>query len=85
LVSGPAWHGGGIDRLAEGTWTRSRSQTALIAEEYLNLNGNVADPALLREGESIADDSTRADEEKQRSRGSAPWHYLDIPLDQDRP
>jgi hypothetical protein len=49
------------------------------------MNAKNADRALLREGENIGDDSTRADEEKRRSRRSAPWHYLAIPLDQDRP
>jgi nuclease S1 len=58
--------------------------TARIAEKHLNAKAKAAVAALLGEGESIADASTWADEQKRQIKGSAPWHYVDVPLDEDR-
>ena len=38
--------------------------------------------ALLDEGESPADASTWADENRRRLPKTAPWHYVDVPLDE---
>ncbi len=40
--------------------------------------------ALLEPGESLADAPTWADEHPRDIKGSGPWHYVDVPLDQDR-
>jgi hypothetical protein len=58
--------------------------TARIAERHLNPKAREAVKALLEEGESLADASTWADEHKREIRGSAPWHYVDVPLDEPR-
>jgi nuclease S1 len=39
---------------------------------------------LLEPGESLADASTWADEVRGRMRNTAPWHYVDAPLDEPR-
>ena len=57
--------------------------TARIAEKHVNPKAKAAVAALLGDGESIADASTWADEQKRRIKGSAPWHYVDVPLDQE--
>jgi hypothetical protein len=38
---------------------------------------------LLDDGEDLADASTYADEHKREIQGSAPWHYVNVPLDKD--
>ena len=58
--------------------------TARIAERHLNPKAKEAVKALLDEGETLADASTWADEHKREIRGSAPWHYVDVPLDEAR-
>ncbi len=40
--------------------------------------------ALLEPGESLADASLWADENRGRLPETAPWHYVDVPLDQPR-
>ena len=39
---------------------------------------------LLEPGESLANASTWADEVRGRTRETAPWHYVDVPLDEPR-
>ena len=58
--------------------------TARIAEQHLNPKAKEAVKALLDEGETLADASTWADEHKREIRGSAPWHYVDVPLDEPK-
>jgi hypothetical protein len=58
--------------------------TARIAEKSLNPKAREAVKALLESGESLADASTWADEHKRAIRGSASWHYVDVPLDEPR-
>jgi nuclease S1 len=55
---------------------------AKFAEKKLNPKAKAAIAALLDEGESIADASTWADENRGRLPKTAPWHYVDVPLDQ---
>jgi hypothetical protein len=70
----PVWAWGGL----------GHRLTARIAERYLNPKAKNAVAALLEPGESLADASTWADDHQRAIRGSAPWHYVDVPLDQDR-
>lgn len=57
---------------------------ARLAERHLNPRARAAVAALLEPGESLADASTWADEHRRDIKGSGPWHYVDVPLDQDR-
>src|SRR5215475_8409685 len=40
--------------------------------------------ALLPQGESLTDASTWADDYRSQHRKTAPWHYVDVPLDEPR-
>jgi nuclease S1 len=51
-----------------------------IAEENLTPKAKVAIVALLEPGESLADASLWADENRGRLPKTAPWHYVDVPL-----
>jgi nuclease S1 len=55
-----------------------------LAERHLTPQAKAAVIELLEPGESIADASTWADEHRRDVKGSGPWHYVDVPLDQDR-
>jgi nuclease S1 len=55
-----------------------------LAEKRLTPKAEAAIAALLDEGESIADASTWADENRRRLPKTAPWHYVDVPLDEPR-
>jgi hypothetical protein len=58
--------------------------TSRIAEKHLNRKAIEAVEALLDEGETLADASTWADEHRGRLPKTAPWHYVDVPLDGPR-
>jgi hypothetical protein len=70
----PAWAWG---RLGHRVITR-------LAEQKLNPNAKLAIAALLEPGESLADASTWPDEHRRDLPGTAPWHYVDVPLDEPR-
>jgi hypothetical protein len=55
-----------------------------LAERHLTTKAKAAVAELLEPGESMADASTWADEHRRDIKGSGPWHYVDVPLDQDR-
>jgi hypothetical protein len=55
-----------------------------IAERHLSPAAKAAVAALLDEGESIADASHWADENRGRLPKTAPWHYVDVPLDEPK-
>jgi nuclease S1 len=55
-----------------------------IAEKQLTPATKSAIAELLEPGESLADASTWADEVRGRMRHTAPWHYVDVPLDEPR-
>jgi hypothetical protein len=55
-----------------------------LAERNLTPKARAAVTELLEPGESMADASTWADEHRRDIKGSGPWHYVDVPLDQDR-
>ncbi len=58
--------------------------TARLAELHLTPKAKAEIKALLADGESLADCSTWADERRREMRKSAPWHYVDVPLDEPR-
>jgi nuclease S1 len=55
-----------------------------IAENNLNPKAKAAIAELLEPGESLGDASTWADENRGRLRKTAPWHYVDVPLDEPK-
>ncbi len=55
-----------------------------LAEKNLTPKAKEAIKALLDEGESIADASTWADEHRRELPKTAPWHYVDVPLDEPK-
>jgi hypothetical protein len=58
--------------------------TARLAERHLTPKAKATIAALLEPGESLADASTWADENRGRLPKTAPWHYVDVPLDEPR-
>ena len=55
-----------------------------LAEKQLTPAAKAAMAELLEPGESLADASLWADENRRRLPKTAPWHYVDVPLDQPR-
>jgi nuclease S1 len=55
-----------------------------IAEKNLIPKAKAAIAALLEPGESLADASLWADENRRKLPKTAPWHYVDVPLDEPR-
>jgi hypothetical protein len=54
--------------------------SAKITDAMLTSEARRQVRALLEEGESLADASTWADENRDADRGSATWHYVNVPL-----
>jgi hypothetical protein len=57
---------------------------AKLAERHLTDRAKAEIKALLEPAESLADCSTWADEVRGRMRETAPWQYVDVPLDEAR-
>jgi nuclease S1 len=57
---------------------------ARLAEKQLTPNAKAAVVELLMPGESLADASTWADEHRRELPKTAPWHYVDVPLNEPR-
>ena len=57
---------------------------AKLAERHLTPATKAAIAELLEPGESLADCSTWADEHRRELPKTAPWHYVDVPLDEPR-
>jgi len=55
-----------------------------IAKKNLTPQARDAIAELLEPGETIADASLWADENRRRLPKTAPWHYVDVPLDEPR-
>ncbi len=55
---------------------------ARLAEKHMTPEAKAAVAALLEPGESLADASLWADENRGRLPKTAPWHYVDVPLDE---
>jgi len=62
-----------------GHWVISR-----LAERHLTPQAKAAIAELLEPGESLADASLWADENRGRLPKTAPWHYVDVQLDAPR-
>lgn len=58
--------------------------SARLAERHLSPEAKAAIRELLEEGETLAEASTWPDEHRRDLPRSGPWHYVDVPLDQDR-
>jgi hypothetical protein len=70
--SPPAW-----------AWGRTGHRViANLGERHLTDRAKAEIKALLEPGESLADCSTWADEVRGKMRHTAPWHYVDVPLDE---
>ena len=72
---------------ATPTWAWGRlghRVIARLAEKQLNPKAKAAIVALLAPGESLADASLWADEHRRDLPKTAPWHYVDVPLDEPR-
>ena len=70
---------------AAWAWGRTGHRViARLAERHLTDHAKAEIKALLEPGESLADASTWADEHRQELPKTAPWHYVDIPLDEPR-
>jgi hypothetical protein len=63
---------------------RGHRVIAKFAERHLNPAAKEAIAGLLEPGESLADASTWADEHRRELPKTAPWHYVDVPLDSPR-
>jgi hypothetical protein len=63
---------------------RGHHVVARIAEKLLTDKARAGVRELLDPGEDMAAASTYADEHKREIRGSAPWHYVNVPIDEDR-
>jgi nuclease S1 len=77
LIAFPDTHAWAWGRLGHRVISR-------LAEKRLNPKAKAAIAGLLAPGESIADASTWADEHRRELPKTAPWHYVDVPLDEPR-
>ena len=73
-MASPCWAWGRV-----GHWI-----IAQLAERHLSDQARAEINALLEPGESLADCSTWADERRGEMPHTAPWHYVDVPLDEPR-
>jgi hypothetical protein len=55
---------------------------ARLAEKHMTPKAKAAVAAILEPNESIADASHWADKVRGQMRHTAPWHYVDVPLDE---
>ncbi len=72
---------------ATPTWAWGRlghRVIARLADKQLTPKAKAAIVALLMPGESLADASLWADEHRRELPKTAPWHYVDVPLDEPR-
>ncbi len=66
-----------------GAWGRlAHRASARVAEGLLTPNARAAVRDLLEPGESLADASTWADEVRSERKHTAPWHYVNVPIDE---
>jgi hypothetical protein len=76
-----------LNQLASPAWAWGRTGHRVIsklAERHLTDQANAEIKALLGPSESLADASTWADEHRREMPTTAPWHYVDVPLDEPR-
>jgi hypothetical protein len=55
-----------------------------LAEKHMTPAAKAGVAALLEPGESLAGASTWADEHRRELPKTAPWHYVDVPLDEPK-
>ncbi len=55
-----------------------------LADKHMVPTAKAGVAALLEPGESLADASTWADEHRRELPKTAPWHYVDVPLDEPK-
>jgi hypothetical protein len=55
---------------------------SLLAEQRLSPKAKAAIAELLGPGESLSDASLWADQNRRHLPRTAPWHYVDVPLDE---
>ncbi len=55
-----------------------------LAKKHMTEEARDALAELLEPNETIADASTWADEYRGKHRETAPWHYVDVPLDEPK-
>jgi hypothetical protein len=66
-------------------WVRLGNRViARLAEKHMTPEAKAAVAALLEPGESLADASLWADAHRGRLPKTAPWHYVDVPLDEPK-
>jgi hypothetical protein len=58
--------------------------SAQLTEKRLNPKAKAAIAAILPPGSTLADASTWPDEHRRELPETAPWHYIDVPLDEPR-
>ncbi|MDE2104701.1 MAG: S1/P1 nuclease [Patescibacteria group bacterium] len=58
--------------------------TARLAESHVSDRTKAAVAELLDDGEDLATASMWADVHKRQLKGSAPWHYVNVPIDEPR-
>jgi nuclease S1 len=58
--------------------------TARLAEKHMTPQAKAAVAALLEPGESMGDASLWADEHRGELPETAPWHYVDVPIDEPK-
>jgi hypothetical protein len=64
-----------------GAWGRlGHRASARLADSRLSPHARAIVRDLLEPGESLADASTWADEHSREIRGSAAWHYVNVPI-----
>jgi hypothetical protein len=76
-----------LNQSAAPAWAWGRTGHRVIAKlaaRHLTDQAKAEIKALLEPGESPADASTWADEVRGQMRHTAPWHYVDVPLDEPR-
>jgi hypothetical protein len=73
-TAGPVWAWGPVGHRV----------TAQIADKRLTPRARAAIAQLLETGESLAEASLWADQHRRELPRSAPWHYVDVPLDEPR-
>jgi hypothetical protein len=74
LTASPAWSWG----------NKGHRLVAKVAELHLTDKARSGVQVLLGDDEDMATASTWADEQKRKIKGSAAWHYVDVPIDEEK-
>jgi nuclease S1 len=74
ITASPAWSWG----------NKAHRLVAKVAERHLTDEARNGVRDLLDPDEDMATASTWADEQKRQIKGSAPWHYVNVPIDEEK-